>query len=281
MPPEFDPPDGALRVLYQGLLAQYGAQPWWPAETAFEVVVGAVLTQNAAWSNVEKAIAQLKAQGLLALDAILASDHDDLAAAIRPSGYFNIKADRLKQLCRFLDAAGGEAAGGTSSAGASTGGEAAGGEAAGGSSTGGGGSGDCVKGEVAASEVIIMGESFYDWNPPYIQLTIEEHACGVRMRELAHRTSLPSESRYQITAREVPRVEDLDRHVAIHVRLFGLVDGAHSAFADLLDDAELSGHFFAEVGVAHDAARVASEPPPGEESASRTSTIQVASAISR
>ena len=107
MPPEFDPPDGALRVLYQGLLAQYGAQPWWPAETAFEVVVGAVLTQNAAWSNVEKAIAQLKAQGLLALDAILASDHDDLAAAIRPSGYFNIKARRLRNLCEYLAARGG------------------------------------------------------------------------------------------------------------------------------------------------------------------------------
>lgn len=107
MPSDFDPPAGALRALYQGLLAQYGAQPWWPAETAFEVVVGAVLTQNAAWSNVEKAIAQLKAQGLLALDAILASDHDNLAAAIRPSGYFNIKARRLRNLCEFLAARGG------------------------------------------------------------------------------------------------------------------------------------------------------------------------------
>lgn len=107
MPPEFDPPAGTLRVLYQGLLAQYGAQPWWPAETAFEVVVGAVLTQNAAWSNVEKAIAQLKSKGLLALDAILASDHDALAAAIRPSGYFNIKAKRLRNLCEYLAARGG------------------------------------------------------------------------------------------------------------------------------------------------------------------------------
>ena len=104
---EFDPPSGALRALYESLLTQYGAQPWWPAETPFEVVVGAVLTQNAAWSNVEKAIAQLKAERLLALDAILASDHDALAAAIRPSGYFNIKARRLRNLCEYLAAHGG------------------------------------------------------------------------------------------------------------------------------------------------------------------------------
>ena len=106
-PVEFDPPSGALRALYDGLLAQYGTQPWWPAETPFEVVVGAVLTQNAAWSNVEKAIAQLKAEGLLALDAILASDHDTLASVIRPSGYFNIKARRLRNLCEYLAAQGG------------------------------------------------------------------------------------------------------------------------------------------------------------------------------
>ena len=71
----FDPPAGALRALYDSLQSQYGTQPWWPADTPFEVIVGAVLTQNAAWSNVEKAIAQLKAERLLTLEAILASDH--------------------------------------------------------------------------------------------------------------------------------------------------------------------------------------------------------------
>ena len=106
-PVAFDPPAGALRALYDSLLAQYGTQPWWPAETPFEVVVGAVLTQNAAWSNVEKAIAQLKTGRLLTLHAILDSDHDTLAAAIRPSGYFNIKARRLRNLCEYLAAQGG------------------------------------------------------------------------------------------------------------------------------------------------------------------------------
>lgn len=103
----FEPPPHVLRGLYDALSERYGRQPWWPAETRFEVVVGAVLTQNAAWTNVEKAIAGMRAQGLLSLDAVLASDHDTLAAAIRPSGYFNIKARRLRNLCEFIAAQGG------------------------------------------------------------------------------------------------------------------------------------------------------------------------------
>jgi endonuclease-3 related protein len=103
----FDPPADALRALYQALLDLYGAQPWWPAESPFEIVVGAVLTQNAAWSNVEKAIDRLKAADLLSLSALLAADHDTLAEAIRPSGYFNIKARRLRNLCLFLHGQGG------------------------------------------------------------------------------------------------------------------------------------------------------------------------------
>ena len=69
--------------------------------------MGAVLTQNAAWSNVERAIERLKARGLLSLSALLEAEDDTVADAIRPSGYYNIKATRLRNLCRFLAAAGG------------------------------------------------------------------------------------------------------------------------------------------------------------------------------
>jgi endonuclease-3 related protein len=93
--------------LYRRLRAQYGSQPWWPADTPFEVAVGAVLTQNAAWSNVEKAIERLKARDLLSLPALLAASADDVADAIRPSGYYNIKTQRLLSLCAFLDTHGG------------------------------------------------------------------------------------------------------------------------------------------------------------------------------
>ncbi len=105
--PRLELPAEALRALYAALAAAYGTQPWWPAETPFEVVVGAVLTQNAAWSNVEKAIERLRRQDMLSLPAILAADPARLAEAIRPSGYFNIKAQRLRNLCLFLECAGG------------------------------------------------------------------------------------------------------------------------------------------------------------------------------
>mgnify|MGYP001815379799 FL=1 len=70
-------------------------------------MVGAVLTQNAAWSNVEKAIERLKAAGLMSLPALLDTTHEQLAETIRPSGYYNIKARRLRNLCQLLDRAGG------------------------------------------------------------------------------------------------------------------------------------------------------------------------------
>ena len=76
-------------------------------------------------------------------------------------------------------------------------------------------------------------------------------------------------------------MKDLDRNVAIHVGLLSLVDCAHSPFSDLLDDTEMASYYFAEVRVAHDVARVASELGGREESASRTRTIHVASAINR
>jgi len=97
----------SLRRLYDALQALYGEQPWWPADSPFEIMVGAVLTQNAAWSNVEKAIERLKVAGLMSLPALLDTTHEQLAETIRPSGYYNIKARRLRNLCLFLDRAGG------------------------------------------------------------------------------------------------------------------------------------------------------------------------------
>ncbi|MCU7904281.1 MAG: endonuclease III domain-containing protein [Candidatus Thiodiazotropha sp. (ex Epidulcina cf. delphinae)] len=92
-----------MLTIYRQLLDQYGRQHWWPAETPFEVMVGAVLTQNTAWTNVEKAIDNLKADGRLALDSMLSMSQQALADAIRPAGYFNVKAKRLLSLCRFLE----------------------------------------------------------------------------------------------------------------------------------------------------------------------------------
>ena len=87
---------------YDLLLARHGPQHWWPGETPFEVMVGAVLTQNTAWGNVEQAIARLKRADALSCRAILARTDAELAELIRPAGYFNVKTRRLKALCRFL-----------------------------------------------------------------------------------------------------------------------------------------------------------------------------------
>ncbi|MBF8268442.1 MAG: Endonuclease [Gammaproteobacteria bacterium] len=96
-----------LLILYSRLYEVYGPQHWWPAETAFEVMVGAVLTQNTAWTNVEKAIANLKDAGKLALKPMARMTDRRLARLIRPSGYFNLKAQRLKALCAWLQESGG------------------------------------------------------------------------------------------------------------------------------------------------------------------------------
>jgi len=97
-----------LLTVYQRLLEAYGAQNWWPADSTFEVMIGAVLTQNTAWANVEKAISNLKRSNNLMLESILALSDEDLAQLIRPSGYFNIKAKRLKNLCLWIAENGGE-----------------------------------------------------------------------------------------------------------------------------------------------------------------------------
>lgn len=95
------------RSLYRRLLRLYGAQGWWPADDRFEVVVGAVLTQNAAWTNVEYALGNLRAAGALDPEAIRSLPDDTLGQLVRPSGYYNVKSRRLKAVCRFLDDAGG------------------------------------------------------------------------------------------------------------------------------------------------------------------------------
>ncbi len=91
----------SLLTLYDVLFSAYGPQNWWPAETPFEVMIGAILTQNTAWTNVERAIAAMKAANLLDAARIVEADAALLAETIRPAGYFNVKARRLRHFCRF------------------------------------------------------------------------------------------------------------------------------------------------------------------------------------
>ena len=91
-----------LMAVYRRLLGAFGPRNWWPAETRFEVMVGAVLTQNMAWSNVEKAISGLKSADALDPHKLFSLRVDRLARLIRPSGYYNIKARRLKSLVKWL-----------------------------------------------------------------------------------------------------------------------------------------------------------------------------------
>jgi len=96
-----------LAPLFDRLLRTWGPQDWWPGDTPFEIMVGAVLTQNTAWSNVEKAIANLVEHGWLDADRIAGLRLADLANCLRPSGYFNVKAQRLQNFCRWYRQAGG------------------------------------------------------------------------------------------------------------------------------------------------------------------------------
>ncbi len=91
-----------LDTIYHHLAAHYGPTHWWPGDTAFEIAVGAVLTQNAAWANVEKAIVNLKRANLLAPRAILACPTSALERALIPSGYFRVKAKRLRSFCQYV-----------------------------------------------------------------------------------------------------------------------------------------------------------------------------------
>ncbi len=91
-----------LNDIYQRLSDAYGPQHWWPAESPFEVMIGAVLTQSAAWTNVEKAISNLKSAHVLSPPAIRNMSFSELAEYIKPSGYYNVKARKLKALVYWL-----------------------------------------------------------------------------------------------------------------------------------------------------------------------------------
>ena len=104
----YDHADGVkLRAAYNQLLACYGEQQWWPADTSFEVMLGAVLVQSTAWTNAETALANLKQAELLSPQSLLAVDEQQLAERIRSAGYQRVKAKRLRNLCQMLVAAGG------------------------------------------------------------------------------------------------------------------------------------------------------------------------------
>src|SRR2546425_3593357 len=91
-----------LRRACKLLLAHFGHQHWWPGETPFEVCVGAILTQNTSWSNVERAMANLKTAGVLEPKKLFALNEAKLAELLRPTGYFNVKARRLRAFLRVL-----------------------------------------------------------------------------------------------------------------------------------------------------------------------------------
>lgn len=102
--------DPGLDRLLRELHAGFGYQRWWPARTPFEVIVGAVLTQNTAWTNVELALARLHALGPLTPARLLGMPAGELAEAVRPSGYFNAKARKLQCVSEWYSAVGGLAA---------------------------------------------------------------------------------------------------------------------------------------------------------------------------
>lgn len=91
-----------LMDIYNRLYKHFGPQHWWPGQTPLEIMVGAVLTQNTNWKNVEKAIRNLKRASLLDAEKLHTLPVDDLAEQIRPAGYFNVKAKRLKALIEWF-----------------------------------------------------------------------------------------------------------------------------------------------------------------------------------
>jgi endonuclease-3 related protein len=96
---------------YDRLYSQFGPQKWWPGDTPFEIMVGAILTQNTNWKNVEKAIANLKRDGLLSARKLLDISPARLASLIRPAGYFRVKTKRLRNFLNyFCDGHGGKIA---------------------------------------------------------------------------------------------------------------------------------------------------------------------------
>jgi endonuclease III related protein len=91
-----------LMKMFNLMLDRFGSQHWWPGDTELEMMVGAILTQNTSWKNVDKAIANLKNKDLLDIERLHSISPSALAEEIRPAGYFNIKSVRLKNLINFL-----------------------------------------------------------------------------------------------------------------------------------------------------------------------------------
>jgi endonuclease-3 related protein len=103
-----------IRSIYRKLYSQFGPQHWWPGETALEVAVGAILTQNTNWGNVERAIGNIKSAKALSARTLHELPAEKLAELIRPAGYFNIKAGRLKNFIDLLSGAYGLSSGNSS-----------------------------------------------------------------------------------------------------------------------------------------------------------------------
>ena len=96
------PKENILVEMYERLLRTVGPRHWWPGESPFEVIVGAILTQNTSWANVEKAIGNLKKAGILSPLGIRNIARDELAELIRPSGFYRLKSNRLKGFVDFF-----------------------------------------------------------------------------------------------------------------------------------------------------------------------------------
>jgi endonuclease III related protein len=92
-----------IATYYHALFRTWGPQHWWPAQSRFEVIVGAYLTQNTAWTNVERALANLRTARLLSVSGVRRASPRELERLIRPAGYFRQKAKRLKMFVAFLD----------------------------------------------------------------------------------------------------------------------------------------------------------------------------------
>jgi endonuclease-3 related protein len=96
-------PEATVRTIYRKLSRAWGRQHWWPAETPFEVIVGAILTQNTSWTNVERAMANLRSAAALSAEGIRRLSLASLEELVRSSGYFRQKSQRLKNFVVFLD----------------------------------------------------------------------------------------------------------------------------------------------------------------------------------
>lgn len=91
-----------IRDFYNALYSRYGPQDWWPAESELECILGTILTQNTSWKNVEKAFENLKSRGLISVDKLDSISTEKLALLIRPSGYFNQKAVKIKTFISYV-----------------------------------------------------------------------------------------------------------------------------------------------------------------------------------